>query len=144
MNDATTLLEQLRNAFIPSSRGVIGLVDDLFAIGKEQPLQLRWEGNGCQISVGSNTQQVTVTKSVFRAAIARIAAICNEQIPNSVTPYVGEAEAVVGVQSPRTYHIAFRNVPDELCLALMPTVSTTIGNNVPNALGTDQFKAAVS
>lgn len=47
---------------------------------------------------GANPQEsldIPLPKSVFRAALARVAAVCNEQDPQSVTPYRGEGDIVV-------------------------------------------------
>ncbi len=38
----------------------------------------------------------SVGKSVFRAILARVATLCNEQSANSVSPYGGQGELVVG------------------------------------------------
>ena len=51
--------------------------------------------------------------------MARVAALCNEQRPGSVTPYRGEGEVVVprpdspNCASPSTCHVSFMNTPAE-------------------------------
>ena len=52
-------------------------------------------------------------KSVFRAVVARVAALCNEGAPNSVTPYRGEGELSVWTNPPASFHVAFTNTPTE-------------------------------
>ena len=58
-------------------------------------------------------------KSVFRAVLARIAALCNEQLPNSVTPYRSEGTLSVAADLPATFHVAFVNTPTEQRLTMM-------------------------
>ncbi|MGL4423621.1 MAG: hypothetical protein ACRCZF_23390 [Gemmataceae bacterium] len=62
---------------------------------------------------------VPLPKSVFRAALARVSALCNEQHPDSVTPYRGEGEVVVPPEQvsngtpPSTCYVSFTNTPSE-------------------------------
>src|SRR5262249_56235813 len=57
--------------------------------------------------------EVSVPKSVFRAILARVAALCNEHAPNSVSPYGGEGEISVGTNPPTLFRVAFTNTPGE-------------------------------
>ncbi len=56
---------------------------------------------------------VPLPKSVFRAVLARIAALCNERNPDSVTPYRGEGEFSIRTDPFTAFHVAFTNSPDE-------------------------------
>jgi hypothetical protein len=56
---------------------------------------------------------VPLPKSVFRAILARLAALCNERTPNSVSPYRGEGECSVGTNPPVVFRVAFVNTPGE-------------------------------
>jgi hypothetical protein len=56
---------------------------------------------------------VPFQKSVFRAILARLAALCNEQSPDSVSPYGGASELSVGTSPPVVFCVAFANTPAE-------------------------------
>jgi hypothetical protein len=90
----TLFADRVQMAFHPTPRGVVGLVDDLLGLCRHYQLQMRFQDGHCVIRrLGAEAEEsldITVPKSVFRAAIARVAAICNEQRPESVTPYRGE------------------------------------------------------
>jgi hypothetical protein len=53
--------------------------------------------------------ELPLPKSVFRAILARLAAMCNERIPDSVSPYGGEGELSVGTDPPAIFRVAFTN-----------------------------------
>ena len=53
--------------------------------------------------------QVPLPKSVFRAALARLAALCNERNPGSVSSYGGEGELVIGAEPSHVCHVTFTN-----------------------------------
>jgi hypothetical protein len=99
------------------SRGVVGLVDNLLGLCREQGLQLSWHANQCRVRpLGLATREsidVPLPKSVFRAILARMAALCNERSPNSVSPHGGEGELSLGGNPPTVFRIAFTNTPGE-------------------------------
>lgn len=115
--------ECVRQAFLPTPRGVVGLVDDLLGLCRAHQLRLRFADGQCSVGwLGADETEalhVPLPKSVFRAALARVAALCNEQRPGSVTPYRGEGEVVVpspdspNFASPSTCHVSFINTPAE-------------------------------
>ena len=90
---STLFADRVRSAFQPTTRGVVGLVDDLLYLCRHYQLRINFRDGHCAIRrLGADAEEsldVPVPKSVFRAALARIAAICNEQRPESVTPYRG-------------------------------------------------------
>jgi hypothetical protein len=57
--------------------------------------------------------EVPLPRSVFRAILARIAALCGERMPNPVSPYGGEGELAIGTNPPTVFQVAFSNTPDE-------------------------------
>ncbi|HEX7379169.1 MAG TPA: hypothetical protein VF278_18755 [Pirellulales bacterium] len=61
------------------------------------------------------TLAANLPRSAFRALLARIAALCNEFAPSSVSPYGGEGRFAVGASSLR---VAFVNRPGEQRLSL--------------------------
>ena len=118
--------ERVQTAFQPTPRGVVGLVDDLLSLCRLYQLRINFQNGNCAIHrLGADPQDsldIPVPKSVFRAALARIAAICNEQHPESVTPYRGEGNiAVLPLVSngskkaipPSTCFVSFTNTPSD-------------------------------
>ena len=93
MTGAALVSDRVREAFQPTPRGVVGLVDDLLSVGREHPLHLDYADGRCQVRLADAPAfEVPVPKSVFRAALARVAALCNERTPDAVPPYGGEGE----------------------------------------------------
>ena len=90
---------------------------------REQKLRLSFQEGYCRVRpLETNAPDwidVPLSKSVFRAVLARVAALCNERVPNSVTPYRGAAEFTVGSISPATFHVSFINIPTEQRLDVM-------------------------
>jgi hypothetical protein len=123
MIQSTRFAERVQKAFNPTPRGVVGLVDDLLNLCRVHQLRLRFADGHCSINrLGADDREaltVPLPKSVFRAALARVAALCNEQHPGSVTPYRGEGEVVVPAapspngNAPSTCYIRFTNTPSE-------------------------------
>lgn len=123
MTQTTTFTERVRAVFKPTPRGVVGLVDDLLVVSQANQLQINFVKDRCCIhtveSSFRETFDLPFAKTVFRAVLARIAALCNEHRPNSATPYLGEGEIVV--PTPRlekcvarsTCYVSFANTPSE-------------------------------
>jgi hypothetical protein len=99
------------------------LVDELLAASREHGLKLVWQGDRCWVQYGEGgppgSIEVPLRKSVVRAALARVAVLCNQRSANSVSPYGGKGEVLVGAE-PTTLHVAFVNTPDEQRLELTP------------------------
>jgi hypothetical protein len=123
MIHSTPFAERVQRAFKPTARGVVGLVDDLLALCHTHQLRINFQDSHCYIRpLGADPHDaldVPLPKSVFRAVLARIAALCNEHHPGSVTPYRGEGEIVVPAPvsenrvQPSTCHVAFTNTPTD-------------------------------
>jgi hypothetical protein len=117
VNSTSLSQEHLQRTFEPGRRGVVGLVDDLLSLCREQGLQLDWQADRCRVRpLGARPQEsteVALPKSVFRAILARMAALCNERVPDSVSPYGGEGELSVGTSPPTIFRVAFTNTPGE-------------------------------
>ncbi len=120
---STPFAERVQSAFKPTPRGVVGLVDDLLNLCRVHQLRMNFRDGHCSVRrLGADAQDaldVSVPKSVFRAVLARIAALCNEHHPHSVTPYRGEGEIVVpppispNCLPPSTCYVSFTNTPSE-------------------------------
>jgi len=117
MNNPTVFSESIHRAFRPTPRAVVGLVDDLLALCREQELELDWHADHCRVRTVSvsaeETVEVPLSKSVFRAVLARLAALCNEHRPESVSPYGGEGELTIGTSPPMVCRVVFTNTPTE-------------------------------
>ena len=117
MTKLSTFPERLQKAFDPTRRGVVGLVDDLLGLCRECGLTLDWQANKCRVHPLGTEQpgsiEIPLPKSVFRAILARVAALCNERIPNSVSPYGGDGELSFGTNPPTFFRVAFTNTPGE-------------------------------
>jgi hypothetical protein len=116
MNHPSSFPDRLRKAFTPGQRGVVGVVEDLLALCREQDFQLTWQLNQCHIrSLGEPIEllEIPLQKSVFRAILARVPVLCNERVPNSVSLYGGEGELSLATNPPTVFHVVFANTPEE-------------------------------
>jgi hypothetical protein len=123
MNKISEHAQELRKAVENPVRGVVGLVEDLLQVCREHGLQLDWQADHCRLrGAGGDWENVLdfpLRKSVFRAILARVAALCNERIPNSVSPYGGRGKLAAGANLPAVFRVAFVNTPAEQSLELM-------------------------
>ena len=124
MNTPSTSPELIRHALTTPTRGVLGLVDELLAVSREHGLQLEWKADHCRVQFREGgppgSIDVPLRKSVVRAALARVAVLCNQRSPNSVSPYGGQGELLVGTDPTTAIRVAFVNTPDEQSLELTP------------------------
>ncbi len=94
MNTAANM--SVRKAFEPPETGFVGIVDNLLQLCLGGEISIAWTGNCCRVRVRhgtvEETQDIELRKSVFRAILARIAALCNQHQPGSVSPYGGNGE----------------------------------------------------
>ncbi len=124
MSTTSKLAEVFRSSLDHPAGGVVGLVNDLLTICQQQELQLDWQADYCRIrSIASGAEEVIdspVRMSVFRAILARVATVCNEQIPNSISPYGGQGEVAVGAGSDTILRVVLTNTASEQRLRLTP------------------------
>src|SRR5438552_19202487 len=108
MSTTSQLSQSLRAAFDHPTRGVVGIVDDLLRICQQHALELDWQVDRCRVqSLVDGSEEVLdrpLRKSVFRAVLARVAAVCNEQHPGSVSPYGGDADLLLGASPTLNFH----------------------------------------
>ena len=124
MNNTLIAAEQLRHVLTTPTRGVLGLVDDLLVVARGHGLRIDWKADHCRVQFGEESSQhsieVPLRKSVFRAALARIAVLCNQRMPNSVSPYNGQGELSIGSDPTTAMQVVFVNTPDVQSLELTP------------------------
>jgi len=122
MSTASGFSEKLRRALLQPTRGVAGLVDDLLALCGQHGLQLDWRADRFRVRPLRGDWEelidIPLRKSVFRAILARVAALCNQQTPNSVSPYGGQGELSAGANPPTVFRVTFANTPAEQKLEL--------------------------
>jgi hypothetical protein len=127
MGTTSPLTGSLRAVLEHPTRGVVGIVDDLFSLCPGHGLKLDWRAGHCRIfSVENgcdNVVDMPLRKSVFRAILTRIAALCNEQGHESVAPYGGQAQLRLGEDRPANFQVEFVNTSDEQKLAIMPSAN---------------------
>ena len=153
MIHSTPFAERVQKAFRPTPRGALGLVDDLLGLCRVHQLRLRFADGHCSIRrLGADDPDsltVPLPKSVFRAALARVAALCNEQHPGSVTPYRGEGELVVPPSlapngtPPSSCYVSFTNTPSEQQLEMRFSRSSAGDGNRFTVLLRDQRTVTV-
>ncbi len=131
MSTASPFSGVFQRALALPANGVIGLVDDLLSMCRHHELQLDWQANRCRVSSfggdGEESIDVPLRKSVFRAILARLAVLCNERIPDSVSPYGGVGELSVGPNPGTVFRVTFVNTPDEQRLELKSVLPTANG-----------------
>lgn len=122
MSTTSQFSKAIQDVLAHPRRGVVGVVDDLLTLCQNRCFELDWRDNRCRVRSGQGEwEELTKTplqRSVFRAVLARIGALCNEHKPNSVSPYGGEGEIMSGADPPRVVHVAFANTPAEQRLEL--------------------------
>ncbi len=131
MNTSSGFSVVLRHVLAHPQNGVAGLVDNLLAVCRAHGLQLDWQADRCRVCVrGGDWEElddVPLRKSEFRAILARLAALCNERTPNSVSPYGGQGELAVGANPPAVFRVTFTNTPAEQKLELLTEVAPEDG-----------------
>jgi hypothetical protein len=124
MKTTSFALEPLRCAFEHPAHGVVGLVDDLLRLCSEHELRLTLQANGVSVaSLADDSEEVIDPppgKSVLRAMLARVATLCNERAPNSVSPYGGKGELLAATDPPTIFRVTFKNTPSEQTLEILP------------------------
>jgi hypothetical protein len=112
----------LRRVLTNPAGGVTGLVDNLLSVCREHHLQLDWQAGRCRLRSGAGEWEevanVPLRQAVFRTILARVAALCNERAPNSVSPYGGRGELAVGQEPTTVFKVAFTNTPSKQQLEL--------------------------
>jgi hypothetical protein len=111
----------------PKGAGILDLVDDMLARCIDSQVRLVWVGETVTefpLSGGEPAQfKIKLRKSIFRAILARMAALCDIANSGSVSPYHGRGE-FVDQRTPQTrFLVDFMNTPDEQRLELTPLLN---------------------
>ena len=93
MSSATSFLESVREAFRPTDRGVVGLVDNLLQLCSTQGLEADWHADLCRVrTVAVEPEEsidLTIPRSVIRAALARFGLFATSISPVRSRPTEG-------------------------------------------------------
>jgi hypothetical protein len=118
----SNISDELRRIVMEPTCGIVGLVDELLAACARYDLHLDWNAERCRIRCGEGKWEeltgMILRKSVFRAILARIAALCNERVQNSVSPYGGEGELDLASDPCAIVAVTFSNTLTEQKLSL--------------------------
>lgn len=114
MRTLPDIRERIEKAFEPTAQVVLGLVDQLLDLACEHELTFEWREGRCHVRArgGAATDEfeLSLPQSVFRAALARIAVLCNECGCTSTSIYGGEGQLAVGAA---LLQVEFANRPGE-------------------------------
>jgi hypothetical protein len=117
--------DEIRRILQNPAGGFVGLVDDLLTLCVARGLQLDWHPDRCRVRTGESDWEelsdVTLRKSVFRAVLARVATLCNEFAPDSVSPYGGTGQLVLPSRPGAVVQVGFVNTPDAQELRIAST-----------------------
>jgi hypothetical protein len=123
MNTTTALADAVAKAFEPPASGFVGIVDNLLQLCRGGDMDFAWQLNACRVRIRQGTVDETLDlplrKAVFRAMLARIAALCNQCQPGSVSPYGGQGEIHLGPGPQAVFSAHFVNTAAEQRLKLV-------------------------
>ena len=99
MEESHAHLKEVSDILSGEPRPVVDLVEELLPAFQAQAMRLEWEDGTCRMTClpvdETNVfSAVPFPRSAFRAILARIAVLCNEYQPNSVSPYGGDGVIV--------------------------------------------------
>lgn len=117
--------DEIRRIVQNPTGGFVGLVDDLLTLCVAGRLQMDWRPDRCRVRTGESDWEelsdVPLRKSVFRAILARVATLCNEFAPDSVSPYGGPGRLVLPSHPTVVVRVDFVNTPDAQELRIATT-----------------------
>jgi hypothetical protein len=117
--------DEIRRILQNPAGGFVGLVDELLTLCVSGGLQMDWRPDRCRVRTGESdweeVSDVPLRKSVFRAVLARVATLCNEFAPDSVSPYGGTGRLVLPSHPAVGVRVDFVNTPDAQELRIATT-----------------------
>ncbi|MBI1832945.1 MAG: DUF2934 domain-containing protein [Planctomycetes bacterium] len=126
MSVSSPYLAALRKAVEAPSNGFVSIVDDVLALCRQHALQLEWRDNKCRVRSHERDDVIefSLRKSGFRAMLARIASLCDEQAPGTFEPYGGSGALSSASDSNGMLGVAWMNTPDHQWLVIVPAAAT--------------------
>jgi hypothetical protein len=132
----------LRRLLLQPANGVVGIGDDLLSLSEVHELHLDWHSENGHVRVfgdgGETLLEEPYRRSVFRAILARVAALCKERGASAVSPYGGQAELTVGQSGEEVLRVTFVNTPESQKLDLcwrQPALRSTYGSAEQTQIG---------
>ncbi len=152
MNISATDIEDLRNAIMQPTDGVVGIVDEVIARCQRNEICVVWSDDKCRVRYkGSNEEKVIdvpLRKSIFRLILARVAAVCSEKDCDSFSPYGGHGELPAGANSECSMKAVWVNTLQEQRLELTPVAVTGMNSSaaalVPKDAGQTEAATAIT
>jgi hypothetical protein len=130
MSERPLSLQQIEKILSGGPRNVVELVDELLNAFQFQAMRLKWEDGECQfqcLPLGSSELcSLPLPRSIFRTILARLAALCNEHLADSVSPYGGDGEFLWKSQG---FRVAFSNNNQQGCHLEIFPVEQLRGNS---------------
>jgi hypothetical protein len=147
MNSSQSVETSLKLAFSPTDHGIAGLTEQLLKVCAYADVTFERIGDICVCRWAEDSEnheiQAPWAPAAFRSILARIAALCNEHSPNSVTPYGGDGIVAVDGPPAMSMQVSFVNTADEQHLKLRRYATHTIRKE--NSVGSlAEVLAAVS
>jgi hypothetical protein len=122
MNATPKIRAALRSILLQPTNGAVGIGDELLDLCEVHELHFNWHSDSGHVRVcgegGDILFDEPYRKSIFRAILARVAALCNERGPTAVSPYGGHAELPAQQTVGEVLRVTFVNTPDRQTLDL--------------------------
>ncbi len=130
MKTTVSAAEAVKHVLTSSTRSVVELVDDLLALCHSGRVHFQFESGRCFVARDCDSKSeefnVPLSKSQFRAVLARIAVLCNEASSTSVSPYGGQEIIRLADNQRRAVRVTFANTPDSQSLDIRPVRNDTL------------------
>jgi hypothetical protein len=127
--------ERLSDLLLGPPRPVLAVTDELLDLCQLGDVSLAYDDAQVQatVSAGGCVDRLSapLRRSVFRAVLARVAALCNEFAPDSVSPYGGDGRLVLPGNPPVVRAVSFRNTPGEQWLTVSSPAGRADGEGRP-------------
>jgi hypothetical protein len=123
MTFLTPIAQRLEAKFAtPTERGIIGLVNDVLLLCAEHGVEFECDGERCTLHSRQDASEescpLTFNRSILRAGLAYISALCKKQSPTS--PYGGQGTIVIANEPQKSLEIVFVNTSSEQSLRITP------------------------
>lgn len=123
MNTMTTQATEAILDVLRSAIGVVDLVDGLFSacVKEGRGIRLQWRTGGCFLRPDGEPElllETLRTKSQFRAVLARVAVVCNDRCPNSVSPHFGRVTLPSAANDSQVIRVFLVNTPEKQSLQI--------------------------
>jgi hypothetical protein len=136
MSIPSSSLADLRKAIESPRGGFVSIVDDILLVCRRDALHLDWRDERCRV-VSDNGEQdaeieMPLRRSGFRAVLARIAKLCNDQAaPGTFSPYGGSSELTFASAPEMVLRVSWANTLGEQWLTVVPVVVASPSSTTP-------------